>query len=321
MPEYYLVPKKLARAVPAIGRAAVWLEARFFRSLFWIFNSLSVERASAVAAAVVGIVGPHTSQARKVMGNLGIAFPDWNEQDLRRTTKGIFRQLGVSIAELVKMRTIWSEREQRLEFCLDASARAHFESERPSVFVTAHVGAWQVANLFSKQQNLTITTLYAQESNPELARIMSELRQAFGVHWLPTREGMRPLLRELKAGNSVGWAIDARLDTGPPIPFFGVDAPTNTSAARLALTSGAALIPIRGERLRPGHFRVSVYAPIVSPIPDAPIAEQAMAMTRLANEHFEAWIRETPDQWMCFKRRWPKDHATSSGPEIRDDPS
>lgn len=320
MPEYYLVPKKLARVVPAIGRASVWLEARFFRFLFWILGSLSVEHASKVAAAVVGLIGPSTAQARKVKANLAIAFPDWNDQALRRTTKGIFRQLGISIAELVKMATIWSEREQRLEFNLDALARAHIESKRPAVFVTAHVGAWQVTNLLSRQQNIKLTTVYAQESNPEVADMMRELRQGFGVSWLPTRAGMRPLLRELKAGNSVGLAMDTRLDTGPLIPFFGVDAPTNISAARLALTSGAALIPVRGERLKPGRFRISVSVPIVSPIPDAAITEQAEAMTMLVNKQFEAWIRETPDQWMCFKRRWPKNRATSSGPEIRDDP-
>jgi len=116
---------------------------------------------------------------------------------------------------------------------------------------------------------------------------------------LPTHAGVRPLLRELNAGNSIGLAMDTRLDTGEPLPFFCVDALTNTSAARLALRSGAALIPIRGERLRPGHFRVSVMAPIASPVPDAKLAEQATAMTRQINEHFEEWIRAAPDHWMC----------------------
>ena len=182
------------------------------------------------------------------------------------------------------------------------------------MFVTAHVGAWQVVNLISRQQNLTITVVFAEESNPQVRDIMHRLRKAFGVKLLPTHAGIRPLLRELNAGNSIGLAMDTRLDTGEPLPFFGVDALTNTSAARLALLSGTALMPIRGERLRPGHFRVSVMAPIVSPVPDAKLAEQAIAMTRLINEHFEEWIRATPDHWMCLKRRWPKVRAESSAP-------
>ena len=314
MPEYYLVPKKAARAIPALGRASIWLEARLFRFLFWVLGQLSVERASSVAAALVGLIGPHTYLARIVRGNLAVAFPDWDEQDLHRTTKGIFRQLGMAVAELVNLDKIWSEREQRLEFCIDPSAQAHLDAGGATVFVTAHVGAWQVVNLFSRQQNLTITVVFAEESNPRVRDIMHRLREAFGVKLLPTHAGVRPLLRELKAGNSIGLAVDTRLDTGEPIPFFGVDALTNTSAARLALRTGAALIPIRGERLRPGHFRVSVMAPIASADPDAELAEQAIAMTRLLNEHFEQWIRAAPDHWMCLKRRWPKARAESSAP-------
>ena len=100
--------------------------------------------------------------------------------------------------------------------------------------------------------------------------------------------------------------MDNRLDTGEPIPFFGVPAATNTTAARLALKAGAALVPIRAERLAPGKFRVRVYAPIAAPESDASSQAQAVAMTQRINEHFEDWIRETPEQWMCLKRRWPK---------------
>jgi len=314
VPEYYLVPKKVARAIPALGRASIWLEAQLFRFLFRVLGQLSVERASSVAAAIVGMVGPHTSLAGKVRGNLAVAFPDWDEQDLRRTTRGVFRQLGMAAAELANMDKIWSEREQRLEFCIDPLAQAHLDAGGATVFVTAHVGAWQIVNLISRQQNLTITVVFAEESNPQLRDIMHRLREAFGVKLLPTHAGIRPLLRELNAGNSIGLAMDTRLDTGEPLPFFGVDALTNTSAARLALRSGTALIPIRGERLRPGHFRVSVMAPIASPVPDAKLAEQAIAMTRLINEHFEEWIRAAPDHWMCLKRRWPKARAESSAP-------
>jgi len=314
VPEYYLVPKKVARAVPLLGRASVWLEAQLFRFLFWVLGQLSVERASSVAAAIVGLIGPRTSVARTVRGNLAIAFPDWDEQALRRTTRGVFRQLGMAVAELATMDKIWAEREQRLEFCIDPLAQAHFDAGGATVFVSAHVGAWQVASLISRQQNLEITVVFAEESNPQVRDILLRLRETFGVKLLPTHAGIRPLLRELNAGNSIGLAMDTRLDSGDPLPFFGVDALTNTSTARLALRSGAALIPIRGERLRPGHFRISVMAPIVNPVPDAPLAEQAIAMTQLINEHFEEWIRTAPDHWMCLKRRWPKARAESSAP-------
>tara|TARA_B110000285_G_C14484950_1_gene321407 strand:- start:62 stop:406 length:345 start_codon:yes stop_codon:yes gene_type:complete len=112
----------------------------------------------------------------------------------------------------------------------------------------------------------------------------------------------------LKAGESIIMAMDTRPDTGKLIPFFGVDALTNTSAVGLALRTGAAVVVSRAERLPGGRYRVTVYDPLVSPIPDSPVKEQAVAMTEIVHHHFEDWIREYPQEWVCLKRRWPKAH-------------
>jgi KDO2-lipid IV(A) lauroyltransferase len=112
----------------------------------------------------------------------------------------------------------------------------------------------------------------------------------------------------LKAGESIIMAMDTRPDAGKLIPFFGVDALTNTSAIGLALRTGAAVVVSRAERLPGGRYRVTVYDPLVSPIPDAPVKEQAVAMTEIVHHHFEDWIREYPQEWVCLKRRWPKAH-------------
>ena len=125
---------------------------------------------------------------------------------------------------------------------------------------------------------------------------------------IPADAGPRPLLKALNAGESIIMAIDTRPDTGKLIPFFGVDALTNTSAVGLALRTDAAIVVSRAERLPGGRYRITVYDPLVSPIPDAPVKDQAVAVTEIVHRHFEDWIREYPEQWVCLKRRWPKAH-------------
>ena len=308
MAQYYLIPKAAVRAVPALGKLALKIEAWFLGSCFWLLERLSPERASRLAALVFRLLGPRSGKAKSVLRNFAVAFPELSEKELQKTCREVFGQLGMATAELVKMRQIWAERDQRLQFEIDPLAQQHFDTGKPTVFVTAHVGAWQLTNLISLQQNLTITTVYAAETNPIMQQMFYQLREAFGVKLLASEEGVRPLLRELSAGNSIGLAMDNRLDSGEPIPFFGVEARTNITAARLALRAKAALVPIRAERLRPGYFTVKVYPPIVSPDPDASTNTQAVAMTVRINQYFEQWIRETPTQWMCLKRRWPKSH-------------
>lgn len=308
MPQFYLIPKKLARKAPVLVAVVQWLEARVFAVGFWLMRRLSLESATRLSAFAFGLVGPFGDKARKARTNLTIAFPESTQEWREQTTRQIFRSLGASAAELLKLEDIWAQREQRLEFKLQPIAAAIIREKRPVVYVSAHVGAWQVANLLSIQYGLTVSTVYAPESNAVLREMMLNLREAFGVKLIASDAGVRPLVKELAAGNSIGLAMDTRLDTGKLLPYFGRDALTNTTAARLALRSGAALLPIRGERLPGSRFRITVYDPITSERPEAPVEEQAIDLTVQINSHFEAWIRENPGQWICLKRRWPKAH-------------
>ncbi|MCB1704311.1 MAG: lysophospholipid acyltransferase family protein [Halioglobus sp.] len=308
MPEFYLVPKRLARKAPRLAAFTQRAEAALFRFIFWLMRKLSIDQAMRLSAAVFGLVGSLSDKAAKARDNLAIAFPDKSPQWREQTTREIFRHLGYSAAELLKLQQIWEEREQRIEFVLEPEALKHMQSRRATVFMTAHVGAWQVAALVTRQYGFDISTIYAPESNPVMQELMLDLRQSFGEKLIAADAGPRPLIKALNAGESIIMAIDTRPDTGKLIPFFGVDALTNTSAVGLALRTGAAIVLSRAERLPGGRYRITVYDPLVSPIPDAPVKEQAVAVTEIVHQHFEAWIREYPEQWVCLKRRWPKAH-------------
>jgi len=308
VPQFYLIPKKLARKAPVLATIAQWLEATLFACIFGLMRWLSLEQASRLSAFTFGLFGPYGDKAPKARANLAVAFPDSTEEWRQKTSKQIFRYLGISAAELIKLQDIWEQRERRLEFFLHPGAAEIIEKKGPAVFVSAHVGAWQVANLIALQYGLHISTIYAPESNDVLRDMMLELRESFGVKLISKDAGVRPLMKELAAGHSIGMAMDTRLDTGKLLPFFGREALTNTTAARLALRTGAALLPIRAERLPGGRFRVIVYDPLRSEHPEASLDEQATALSAQINSHFEQWIRPTPEQWICLKRRWPKAH-------------
>lgn len=308
MPQFYLIPKRLARKAPVLVAISQWFEAQAFRLIFWIMRILSVDRATQLSAFAFGLVGPYTDKANKARINLAIAFPDTTEQWREHTARQIFRHLGMSMAELIKLQQIWQEREQRIECVVHPKAHELMKNKGAAIFATAHVGAWQVAPLLTKEYGLAVNAIYAPESNSVLADLMLDLRKSFGERLIASDAGPRPIIKELKAGNSVILAMDTRPDTGKLIPFFGTDALTNTSAVGLALRTGAAFALARAERLPGTRYRITVYDPIVSPIPDAPIKDQATAMTEIIHGHFEDWITEDPQQWVCLKRRWPKAH-------------
>jgi KDO2-lipid IV(A) lauroyltransferase len=308
VPQFYFIPKSLGRKAPWLGRAAQRLEAAGFRFIFWLIRRLPLERAMQLSGFAFGLVGPWGDKARKARINLGIAFPESTEAWRQQTTRQIFRSLGYSAAELIKLQQIWEERQQRVEFVVHPKAHELMQAGQAAIFVTAHVGPWQVAPLITKYYNLRISTIYAPESNPVIAQLMLELRQFLGEKLISSEDGLRPLIRELKAGNSINMAMDTRIDSGKLVPFFGREALTSTSAAGLALRTGAALVVVKSERLPAGRYRITAFEPLASAEPQAPQKEQALALTAEINRHFESWIREHPGQWICLKRRWPKAH-------------
>lgn len=308
MPQFYFIPKSLGRKAPWLAAAAQRLEAAGFRFIFWLIRRLPLQWAMRLSGFAFGLVGPWGDKARKARINLGIAFPESSEDWREKTSKRIFHSLGHSAVELIRLQQIWKERDQRVEFIVHPLAHEVMQARQPAIFVTAHVGPWQVAPLITKRYDLSISTIYAPESNPVIAQLMLELRQFLGEKLISSEDGLRPLIKELKAGNSINMAMDTRIDSGKLVPFFGRDALTSTSAAGLALRTGAALVVVKSERLPAGRYRITAYEPLSSPDPDAPQKEQALALTAEINRYFEAWIREHPDQWICLKRRWPKAH-------------
>jgi len=307
MAEHLLIPKRLARALPGLKRAAWWLEAAFIRGVIGLLRALSPERATALAMGVTRVLGPLLPMWDKVARNLAIAFPALPAGERARLRRRIFAHLGAAIAELAQSERIWAERERRLEFCADPSIRGLQEGGRPMVLVTAHVGAWQLSNLVGAHFGLPITSLYASESNPLIAAQVLQLRERLKVRWIPSTGGIRSLIMELRAGHSVGLACDTRLDQGEAVPYFGHAAMTNTVPARLALKQDCELVPVRVERLGGARYRVTMGAPVRPRDAGAAQAAQALDMSAQLNALFESWIRETPGEWMCLARRFPKE--------------
>ena len=89
------------------------------------------------------------------------------------------------------------------------------------------------------------------------------------------------------------------------MPFCAQHTTTTLLPARLALKFGCPLVPVRVERLRPAHLRVTLHDPV---LPDDDLAPEAQArqMTAKVNALFESWIVERPHEWQCFQNRWPR---------------
>lgn len=306
MARYYLLPKALAGRARALQTPVWLLEAAVFHGLFGIAKVLPFPVAARLFAGLLGVFGYRNANKRwQVQRNLAVAFPDLTPAARDRLVRAIFRATGLAAAELFLLGRLWRRRARYLDVAIHPQAQEIIARKQAIVFATAHVGAWQLCNLIGRAHALDISVIYTAEPNPWLHRFFLARRRAFGGPLVPSAGGARTFLRELAAGRSVGAAFDTRIDQGEVVPFFGVPTPTSTLPAMLALR-GYPLLPIRTLRLPGCRFRIEVGAPLVPQDPHAPRAAQIHDLTSQLNRVFEGWIRESPGEWICMKRRWPK---------------
>lgn len=303
--QHFLFSSRLIEKLPSLRNLSWRIEAFIVKSLLRLMQSMAPERAAIFANFVFRNLRFALPFTKKIQRNLSVAFPQKNKREIQALTRSVCGNLGNAAAELIFAERIWLERNERIEFVIEDGVDLSQYRDNPAVMVTGHIGAWQISTFVASQYDLRVTSIFAPEKNPYLADLFLRLRKALPCHWISRDGCMRGLTQELRQKYIVGMVTDTRLDSGDPLDFFGVPTPTNTTAARLALRHNCDLLAVRAERLPDMRFRITVFPPIRPGDSAATANEQAHQMTQQLLAYFESWIRETPDQWMCFGRRWP----------------
>jgi KDO2-lipid IV(A) lauroyltransferase len=298
----------LARRLDALPRLrdALWdLEAAVLDRAWRAAAARDPDAASELGWRLGRRLGPLSHKHKHVLANLRIAFPGWLPQRVDAVAREIWGSIGRTLIEYPLLERICDPAEGRVRVVDLGGLEAIRRSGRPGIFVSAHVGNWNLLPLAAVRSDLPLSVVYRRQSNPLIERLMGRWRATLPCTFLEVDEATRPLLRELQRGCSVGLVMDQRYDRGAKVPFFGVPATTTPIPARLAVRLGLPLVPAQVRRLRGARFAVLIHRPIPAPA-DLDGEATALAMTAAINEQFARWITGAPEQWQCAKRRWPR---------------
>ena len=294
----------------ADGRAWVkyllWSVDAIVMGVFWIVMRLvGPDKAVAAGNWIMSRMGPRTGKHQHIINNLSVAFPGLSANEIEELARASWGNLGSILAEYPHLGAIANE-PGRLELIGDDAPRRFLERGESMIFITPHLGNWELAAAAGSRNGLSLSVVYSPQQNPILDRMLQYFRRPLGTRFLSGKGGARRILAEMDKGHSIGMLPDQRVNRGEVVPFFGREACTTTAPARLALTSGRPLFPIRIERLHGANFRLTVYDRVLPENPDASEREQVLQMTQHINQLMEGWIQDRPEQWLCAKRRWPR---------------
>lgn len=282
-------------------------EGMFLR-LFWLLaRSMSPERASATGRALISRLGPRTHKHHRLTGNLELAFPELGAAQREILARKIWGNLGAVMAEYPHLGTmVTGSCSPFVDVIMHEDSRKIFAGRQPAIYVTAHLANWELVAATIARSGIPLSVIYGPQRNPVLERMLQRQRKSLGCRFIARENGVRQLLRELRAGRSVGLLPDQRVEKGEPVPFFGRQAPTSITPAWLALKLECPLIPVQVERTGNARFRTVFHRPVTS-VDQEKTGVDPVQLTTELNRIFESWIRRQPEQWLCMKRRWLPD--------------
>ncbi len=292
--------------------------ARLLRSLKWFAEALAMgafwqvaallptDRATSLGRRMLKAMTPRLSRTQRIKRNLRRVLPEKSEPEIDELAREVWGSVGQLLAEYAHLKALCIHgAEDRVEVVLDWDIQAYRRAGKPVVFVTAHLANWELTAAMAVAMGVPLTVVYTPLRNPFIDRMLQRKRCVVGCDFVTKKAASRRLLRDLQNGTSVGLLVDQRVRGGEPVTFFGRDALTSISPARLALKFDCDLVPVQVERTGGARFRVTFHHPVKPGGDAADCQTRALQMTRKINERFEAWIRKRPEQWICWKRRWP----------------
>ncbi len=306
-----------------VARVLRAIEAACVAVLIGGLRFLSPGRASRLGRRVLVRVGRGSrKRSDQIVENLATVFPERSQAELRGLAERTWGNLGAVLGEYPHLADIAQNRRGALlEVVNEGRLEPYITGRRRAVFVGAHLANWEILALVAAREGVSLMVFYKPLRNSHLERLMVRARRRLGCETVSREDFIRPVVRHLRAGGSLGVLADIRVKGGVEVPFFGRDMPTTLTPARLALRYDCDVVTCRAERIGDAQFRVYVEPPLRPGDFEGggELEDRIWALTLAIHKRLEGQIRKQPGEWLCTNRRWSKvPAAEASSQEHRD---
>jgi len=281
--------------------AAVWL-------ILKMLSALPRRVARGFAAIVTRLLFSLQPRLQKTAAfNLRLAFPDWTDAQRKEVTRKMVRNLGWMAAEFVRFPRLSRE---TIEKVVILEGHENFlEGQRRGkgvLYLTGHIGAWELSSFAHALYGYPLHYMARPLDNKRLDALVNQYRCSSGNKPIYKNESARVMLKILRDSGTIGILADQNTmpSEGVFVDFFGTAACTTTGLARVALHTGAAVVPgyaywdetIQKYRLR--------FEPPVELIRTGDTEHDVFENTQRFAKVIEGIIRKHPDQWVWVHKRW-----------------
>jgi KDO2-lipid IV(A) lauroyltransferase len=288
------------------------MQKRFEFILVWTvvkLLGLPPRRVARSIGALIGRIALTLTPRLRGVGhrNLALAYPLKTEAERQEILRKVYRNLGWLLAEFCQMPGYTPEmtrsfiRYEGLDHYI--AARDHGKGV---LILTGHLGAWELSSFYHSLMGYPMSIVIRRLDNPLVDELVNRIRCLHGNQVLHKDDFARGLLASMRRGETVGILMDTNMTPpqGSFVDFFGYPACTGTGLARVAMKTGARVLPgflLWEESTRQYVLRFGAPLPLAS---SGDLEADALANTGVFTKVIEEYIRHYPDQWLWVHRRW-----------------
>ena len=272
------------------------------------FFRLLPRKAALSVGSLLGRIAPFF--ARKdynlVLKHLTIAFgAEKDEKELRRLARESFRNVAINFTDAARLRVMSPEDVKNV--CIPHGLEILSENLAKGfgiIALTSHTGCWEILGQYLAAVGIPTAAIARRLYDPRLEEMLLETRTARGIKNISRGQNTRDIIRALKEGYLLGVLIDQDTKVkGVFVDFFGRPAHTATAPALLSLKYKAPIIPVLTYRDELHHHHVCIGEPLkIKATGDAD--NDILSLTALCSKITENFIRDHPEQWVWFHKRW-----------------
>jgi len=224
---------------------------------------------------------------------------------IRKTTRQVMRNAAKNYFDLLKVTRIrLSEIKERITVTGWQNLEDAIDRSKGVILVTAHLGSFDIASKILAHRSFRTTVLVEPLDPPPLLEHITSLRNSKGLTFMPVRFGiLKEVIQSLRAGNVILLACDRDFGgDGLKLSFFGEETSLPMGAVRIAMRTGAAVVPVYNLRLNGNRYEV-FFEPALEIIPGNVQESLEKNMHNLA-QVLERMIKTCPEQWVVLSHIW-----------------
>lgn len=182
----------------------------------------------------------------------------------------------------------------------------HVDLSRGALCIAGHLGNWEWMAPAMASCGYKAAAIFRPFDHPRVNAVIDGIRRAGKMETIPKADAGRKVISLLKDGWLVGVMIDQSMrENAVPARFFGSECWSTIAPAILAARTRCPVHPVTMIRDKQGHYTFRFY-PALDLVRTGKPLEDMVENTQRCQIALEELVREHPEQWLWFHRRWKR---------------